>query len=79
MSTPMSAYQGAKRRRGGTTASIRNAERRSLGYSPFGQASYRASGVVAVTLRGTATRRRPRLARRPIAGLCKDPFSANRP
>ena len=36
MSTPMGGYQGAKRSRGGTTASIRNAERRPLGYSLSG-------------------------------------------
>ena len=41
MSTQMSDYQDAKRSRGGTTASIRNAERHSFGYSPFGQADYR--------------------------------------
>ncbi|MNT02481.1 hypothetical protein D3C72_1369810 [compost metagenome] len=79
MSTQISDYQGAKRSRGGTTASIRNAERRLFGYSPFGQARNRAPGVVAATLRGTATRRRPRLARRPITGLCEAPFSVNRP
>ena len=79
MSTPMGDYQGAKRSRGGITASIRNAERRPLAYSPFGQAGNRAAGVVATSLRGTATRRRPRLACRPIAGLCEAPFSVNRP
>ena len=79
MSTQMSGYQGAKRSRGGTTASIRNAERHSFGYSPFGQASNRSPGVVALTLRGTATRRRPRLAWRPITGLCEAPFSVSRP
>jgi hypothetical protein len=78
MSTQISDYQGAKRSRGGTTASIRNAERRLFGYSPFGQARNRVPGVVAATLRGTATRR-PRLARRPITGLCEAPFSVNRP
>ncbi len=30
MSTPMGGYQGAKRSRGETTASIRNAERRPI-------------------------------------------------
>ena len=79
MSAQMSGYQGAKRSRGGTTASIRNAERRSFGHSPFGQARNRAPGVVAATLRGTATRQCLRLARRPIAGLCEAPFSVNRP
>lgn len=79
MSTQMSGCQGAKRSHGGTTASIRNAERCAFGCSPFGQADYRAPGVVAATLRGKATRRRLRLARRPIAGLCEAPFSANRP
>ncbi len=79
MSTQMSDYQGAKRSRGRPPASIRNAERRSFGRSPFGQACNRAPGVVALTLRGTATRRRPRLAWRPITGLCEAPFSVNRP
>jgi len=79
MSTQMSGHQGAKRSRGGTTASIRNAEGRSFGYSPFGQAGNRSPGVVALTLRGTATRRRPRLAWRPIARLCEAPFSVNTP
>ena len=45
MSTPMGGYQGAKRSRGGTTASIRNAESRPLGYSPFGQALVQADPV----------------------------------
>jgi hypothetical protein len=54
MSTQMGGYQGAKRSRGGTTASIRNAERRPFRYSPFGQARNRAPGVVAATLRGTS-------------------------
>jgi hypothetical protein len=36
MSTQMSAYQGAKRSRGRSPVSIRNAERRSFGCSPFG-------------------------------------------
>lgn len=54
MSTQMSDYQGAKRSRGRSPASIRNAERRSFGYSPFGQAGNRAPGVVALTLRGTS-------------------------
>ncbi len=76
MSTQMSDYQGAKRSRGRSPASIRNAERRSFGYSPFGQAGNRAPGVVALTLRGTG---RPRLAWRPITGLCEAPFSVNRP
>ena len=79
MSTQMSAYQGAKRSRGRSPASIRNAERRSFGCSPFGQAGNRAPGVVALPLRGTATRRRARLAWRPITGLCMAPFSVNRP
>ncbi len=79
MSTQMSVYQGAKRSRGGTTASICNAERRSFGRSPFGQAGNRPPGVVALPLRGTATRRRPRLAWWPITGLCEAPFSVNRP
>ncbi len=79
MSTPMGGYQGAKRSRGGTTASIRNAERRPLGYSPFGQARNRAPGVVAATLRGTATRQCLRLAKPPITGLCEAPFGVNRP
>ena len=56
MSTQMSDYQGAKRSRGGTTASIRNAERHSFGYSPSGHAVNRSPGVVALTLRGEATR-----------------------
>ncbi len=43
MSTQMGDYQGAKRSRGGATASLRNA------------------------------------VRRPITGLCKVPFSVNRP
>ncbi len=38
MSTQMSDYQGAKRSRGRSPASIRNAERRSFGYSPLHQA-----------------------------------------
>ena len=53
MSTQRRDYQGAKRSRGDTTASIRNAERRAFGCS-----------WQAATLRGTATRRRPRLASR---------------
>ena len=79
MSTQMSDYQGAKRRRGRPPTSIRNDERRSFGYSPFGQAGNRPPGVVALTWRVTATRRRPRLAWRPITGLCEAPFSVNRP
>ena len=79
MSTQKSAYQGAKRSRGGATASIRNAERRSFACSPAGQARNRAACVVAAALRGTATRRRPRLAGRPIPGLCEAPFSVYRP
>lgn len=35
MSAKMSDYQGAKRSRGGTTASIRNVERRSFWRSPY--------------------------------------------
>lgn len=46
MSTQMSGYQGAKRSCGGTSASIRNAERRSFGYSPFGQTRNRGLGIV---------------------------------
>ena len=38
MSTQRRDYQGAKRSRGDTTASIRNAERRAFGCSPSGQA-----------------------------------------
>ena len=49
MSTQMSGYQGAKRSRGRSPASIRNAERRSFEYSPFGQAGNRPPGVVAPT------------------------------
>jgi len=80
MSTQKSAYQGAKHSRGGATVSIRNAERRSFACSPVGQARNRAACVVAAALRGTtATRRRPRLACRPIPGLCEAPFSVNRP
>ncbi len=67
MSTQMSDYQGAKRRRGRPPTSIRNDERRSFGYSPFGQAGNRPPGVVALTLW------------RPITGLCEAPFSVNRP
>ncbi len=74
MSTPMGGYQGAKRSRGGTTASIRNAESRPLGYSPFGQARNRAPGVVAATLRGTATRQCLRLAKPPDYGPVRGSF-----
>lgn len=41
MSAKMSDYQDAKRSRGGTTASIRNVERRSFWRSPYGQAGAR--------------------------------------
>ena len=73
MSTQRRDYQGAKRSRGGTTASIRNAEAR-LWVLTLRQAGNRAPCVVAATLRGTATRRRPRLACLPISRLCEAPF-----
>ncbi len=79
MSAKMSDYQGAKRSRGGTTASIRNVERRSFWRSPYGQAGNRPPGVVALTLRGKATRRRPRLAWRPITCLCEAPVKVGAP
>lgn len=44
MSLPKRAWQGAKRRRSGTTASIGNAARRALRCSPFGLAGNRAAG-----------------------------------
>ena len=59
MSTQMSGYQGAKRSHGGTTASIRNAERRSFGCSPFGQADYREPGVL-----------QPPCVAKPRGGVC---------
>ena len=71
MSTQRRDYQGAKRSRGDTTASIRNAERRAFVLTRQGN---RAPCVVAATLRGTATRRRPRLACLPISRLCEAPF-----
>ena len=79
MPTQTRAWQGAKRSRGGTTASIRNAVRGVFGWAPFGQAGNRPAGVVASALRGSTTPRRLRLACRPIPGLCEAPFSVNRP
>jgi len=79
MSTQTSDWQGAKRSRGGTTASIRNAARRAFAYPPFGLAGNRGPCVVAQPLRGPATRRSVRLAWPPIAGQCEAPFSVNRP
>ena len=52
MSTETGAWQGAKRSRGGPTASICNAARRPFQCSPFGLAGNRAAGVVAQALRG---------------------------
>jgi hypothetical protein len=46
MSTQTGGWQGTKRRRGGATASIRNAARRLFAYSPFGLAESGAAYVV---------------------------------
>ena len=74
MSTQRRDYQGAKRSRGDTTASIRNAERRAFGCSPRA-AGNRAPCVVAATLRGTAAASAPSLPPDfpPVRGsfLCK--------
>jgi len=79
MSTQTSGWQGAKRSRGGTTASIRNADRRAFAYSPFGLTRDRAPCVVAQSLRGATTLRSVRLAWHPISGQCEASFSVNRP
>ena len=79
MSIQTGAWQGAKRSRGGATASICNAGRRPFECSPFGLAANGAAGVVAQDLRGTTTPRPARLACRPIGGQCVPPCSVNRP
>ena len=79
MRTESYEWQGAKRSRGGATASIRNAVRRAILFAPFGQPRNWAAYVVAQPLRGLTTRRPARLACSPMPGLCEAPFSVNRP
>jgi len=79
MSTQTSGCQGAKRSRGGTTASIRNAVQARVCILTL--RADRKSGTMrrCTTLAWPATRRAVRLAWHPISGQCEALFSVSRP